>query len=262
MLKKFILVCSLVIALLLILSTSEEAGASKSARRASASDAAQGQATRATQDGAAWDDTQTRPGGRVAGARFVAGEVLVKFKHRATADALAGDALNGRGVLAPPDAPALGALFERYDVTVVTQPFSRADSDALLSVVKLSSESLKHDARGTEELVEALRKDSEVEYAEPNYLVRTQWTPNDPYFASAGAWGQSFRDLWGLEKIGAEAAWELSRGAGVVVAVIDTGVDTDHEDISPNVWRNVGETGLDGAGSARAPIEVGAVGNP
>ncbi|MEO7803163.1 MAG: S8 family serine peptidase, partial [Actinomycetota bacterium] len=44
---------------------------------------------------------------------------------------------------------------------------------------------------------------------------------NDPYFAR----------LWGLHRVGAEPAWAASKGAGVMIAVIDTGVDTNHPDL-------------------------------
>ena len=36
-------------------------------------------------------------------------------------------------------------------------------------------------------------------------------------------------------------AWELSQGAGVVVAVIDSGARLEHTDIAPNVWVNFDE---------------------
>ncbi len=44
---------------------------------------------------------------------------------------------------------------------------------------------------------------------------------------------------YGIEKIGATKAWETHKGnKDFVVAVIDTGIDYNHEDLSFNVWRN------------------------
>jgi subtilisin family serine protease len=45
--------------------------------------------------------------------------------------------------------------------------------------------------------------------------------------------------VWGLFKISAPAAWNISRGdTQVVVADIDSGVDYNHEDLINNIWRN------------------------
>ena len=71
-----------------------------------------------------------------------------------------------------------------------------------------------------------------VQFAEPNYLYRVNAIPNDPMFAS----------LWGMEKIEAQEAWNLTTGAKeVVVADIDTGVDYTHPDLKANMWINTGE---------------------
>jgi subtilisin family serine protease len=66
--------------------------------------------------------------------------------------------------------------------------------------------------------------------------------PNDPYFGSSGSWGQSYADLWGIHKIGlSSAVWNLYKGEGIKIAVVDTGVLFDHEDLSSNIWRNDSE---------------------
>jgi len=45
----------------------------------------------------------------------------------------------------------------------------------------------------------------------------------------------SFKDQWGLAKIGAEKAWTRTTGAGIRVGIVDTGVDLDHEDLAGKV---------------------------
>jgi len=83
-----------------------------------------------------------------------------------------------------------------------------------------------------------LNQDPDIEYAEPNYILKTQMHPDDPYYSLRGSWGQDFDDLWGLKsnRLNCEAAWDIAQGAGVIVAVIDTGVDYNHEDIVTNMW--------------------------
>jgi len=100
--------------------------------------------------------------------------------------------------------------------------------------------------------VAELRQDPHVAWAQPNYIVHvTAYTPNDPYFSSSGSFGQPYADLWGLHSISTEAAWDTARGQGVVVAVVDTGVDRTHPDIAANIWQNPHEVqnGIDDDGN-------------
>lgn len=92
----------------------------------------------------------------------------------------------------------------------------------------------------------ALRTDPAVEYAEEDGAYQTSGTVNDPYFSSAHTWNQPYDDLWGIKQVGAPGAWDLTTGAGVLVAVIDGGVDYNHPDIAANIWTNAGEVAGNG----------------
>lgn len=73
-----------------------------------------------------------------------------------------------------------------------------------------------------------------VEYAQPNFYYHTLNTPNDPQFTSSG--------MYGLQKISAPLAWDLTTGSStVVVADIDTGMLYTHQDLAANAWVNPGE---------------------
>lgn len=57
------------------------------------------------------------------------------------------------------------------------------------------------------------------------------YTPNDPMWP----------DMWHFVAVKANLAWDLSFGSPVTVAVLDTGVKVDHEDLASNIWINQGE---------------------
>lgn len=96
-----------------------------------------------------------------------------------------------------------------------------------------------------------------VEYAEPDYLVWPCVEPNDPAYADNRLWG--LRNLGGVSgytagaDIKAPAAWAVRTDASaVVVAVTDTGIRYNHQDLAANMWRNTAEipgNGIDDDGN-------------
>jgi len=84
-------------------------------------------------------------------------------------------------------------------------------------------------ARTINEMLEEYRKDPDVEFAEPNYIRKAFVTPNDPECKEP--------NQWGIFKIQAPQAWDTETGKeDVVIAILDTGVDYDHEDLEGNMW--------------------------
>ncbi|MFC1579902.1 S8 family serine peptidase [Thermodesulfobacteriota bacterium] len=91
---------------------------------------------------------------------------------------------------------------------------------------------------------------SDLEYGEPNYCRDKQGAdgPDDPYFKTTGSWGQAYDDQWAIKRVGytkrPKSAWRVASDKvnPVVVAVIDTGLDWNHQDISwENIWKNKDE---------------------
>jgi hypothetical protein len=125
--------------------------------------------------------------------------------------------------LEPGAAPPGGAEREGQGPPILALSAVASEDDAPLLRVPIEA--------GTDPTVAAEQASTSegVAFAEPVYLYQPSKTPGDP----------RFKDLWGLAKIEAPAAWSRSTGdRGVVVAVVDDGVALDHPDLKPNLWKN------------------------
>lgn len=131
-------------------------------------------------------------------------------------------------------------------------------SDHRKQVIGLVSSTTKTTAA----LIAELKNEPDVLIAEPNYLRQVSaLQPNDPFFNNLWALknsGQTVNATTGTSgaDIQFAAAWNLARQSNteIVVAVMDTGLDTTHPDIVANLWTNMGETpgnNLDDDGNGR-----------
>ncbi|MCE7992842.1 MAG: S8 family serine peptidase [Roseivirga sp.] len=85
------------------------------------------------------------------------------------------------------------------------------------------------------DIIAYLNKHENVEYAEPDFLRIIKLATSDSFY----------HNQWGLENDGStgtadadidvEGAWQYATGQGIKVAVLDNGVDLNHEDLSANL---------------------------
>jgi thermitase len=104
-----------------------------------------------------------------------------------------------------------------------------------------------------------LARNPHLKFAELDGLVTPNLVTNDPYLGSS----------WHLSKIGAPTAWDTAQGSGMTIAILDTGVDATHPDLSArivpgwNFYNNTSDTrdvynhGTGVAGSAAAILNNG-----
>jgi thermitase len=87
--------------------------------------------------------------------------------------------------------------------------------------------------KATGRLRKLLSRRSEVAYAEPDFTLSTSTTPDDPFYTLQYALVDSPDD----HDIDAPDAWSTRSGCAKV-AILDTGIDTDHPDLKSNVYKS------------------------
>jgi len=154
---------------------------------------------------------------------FVEGELLVKFKSSVTSQVRQYTTTNLGG-------RSLSSLGKKVKVTKI----KLGEGDDVIAAIQ------------------AYQADPNVDYAQPNYIYHTSAIPNDA----------SYSQLWGMNNTGqtianpsypnsnpgivgndidAEKAWdEITDCRSAVVAVLDTGINYTHQDLTANLWDGSG----------------------
>lgn len=179
---------------------------------------------------------------------YVTSELIVKFKNNIEVSISASSGLNQiigdvsatfpKGILKT-GIESIDMLNKEFNVNAAEKLIEDDSVPELLNVYIFS---IDEDVN-VFSAAEAYMNDTSVEYAEPNYIYHYCIIPNDPYF----------NDQWALHNTGqsggtpdadidAPEAWDIETGSSdVVIAIIDSGVDYTHPDISNNIWINEDE---------------------
>jgi hypothetical protein len=174
-----------------------------------------------------------------------------------------GWALAGRSAQSPRKATYVpGELLVKYRASARTTALEDTQRQRGVSTLRtFESIRVRHlklpEGMTVEQALKMYRDDPDVAYAEPNYYRYATAIPDDTFFSR----------LWGLHNTGqqvkgtggtpdadmdAPEAWDTQTGSStVLMAVLDTGADWDHEDLSANIWNNddEAENGADSDGN-------------
>lgn len=122
----------------------------------------------------------------------------------------------------------------------------RAPQIGLVTVTPRPGESMAHAAR-------RLRADPAVSSVEPEGRMRLRYVPNDPALSapelSPRTPGGTTQEWW-ASPMGLPAAWDVTRGGGALVAVIDTGADGGHPELAGKIRDAIDLDETFGAGPA------------
>lgn len=163
----------------------------------------------------------------------VDGEIYLKYNNEYDISAITGKQQSNQAI-APSSAilPGLDEQFSKdFGIYKITAPFNAAFDRTLNQTIQVFFK----DPAQINELIGALSALPYIDYAEPVPYNTTGLQPNDMQNNTTS--GQ-----WGLWKINAREAWDISTGdEKITVAIVDDGVSIFHPDLYDNIWRNPNE---------------------
>ncbi len=110
----------------------------------------------------------------------------------------------------------------------------RSKGRSKAKIGKLNVHIVEVPPQAEEAVARALSRNPHIKFAEVDGLMPPGFVPNDP----------SFSKQWHLQKIQAPTAWDSSQGLGVIIALLDTGLDSNHQDLKGHLvtgWNAVSQ---------------------
>jgi thermitase len=156
-----------------------------------------------------------------------------------------------------PNSIRAGHILVRFKTTpaqdVLTQLSAAFGAKAVGTIDKIGVTHLQVQPQAGLALLEHLRNRPDVEFAEFDSEVQAFLQPDDPYFSTSLA-SSHYGNVsqWGPQAVSAPGAWDLTLGdPNIVIAIVDTGVDSSHPDLASKIvgqYSYVGNSTKDGFG--------------
>lgn len=165
------------------------------------------------------------------GTKYIADKIVVSK----TGDAPEFAVYESNGDYAITGVPSIDRICQKYDIIQV-EPFYPADikNKTLARVISGIYVFTLEDNSCLQSAISDLSRDANIRCAELYTIPEPCYTPDDPMFPQQ----------WFLPHIQAPEAWDIIRGDTTrhsVIAIVDTGVNWDNADITPNIWVNEAE---------------------
>ncbi len=157
---------------------------------------------------------------------FIPGQVIIKFKSDIDIPE------KSSGEVIKTNKPSVNKFLDKYQVKKAQKIFKIAKNKKNLKSSQPLDNIVVVEVNSTLDAIQDIVKDPNVEYAEPNYLYHLNFIPDDPLYSSQ----------WAHNITRAESGWDIEKGnSNITIAIIDTGIDLHHEDLTQNLWVNTDE---------------------
>jgi thermitase len=179
--------------------------------------------------------------------RFVEGEVLIEFSDRFMKSANA----QAMSQVSASSSPVARAAAIRSSILRAESKVLNRHSAVRLQTLQNANQNFSHlrvSGKTVEATIDEMKADPDIKSVQPNYIYRALKAPNDPRYSQLWALKNTAQTVTGGKYVphnpgtsgkdmGLEAAWDITSDcSSVPVAILDTGVNYDQEDLAPNMW--------------------------